>query len=140
MKAKGGNTKTLNPGKEQFLTIIFKYMETIIDNLYIHYMIKDLNYVCSRNSFRNGLDRESENFRMPDETQFISFVHFFGDSHIFQRKKNWFPLKKKKSYIYRNKICQLFMPNIIMLMKLIYLEDIIQLNQLLELINPSLSC
>lgn len=62
-------------------------METIIDKLYIHYMTKDLNDVCSRNSFRNGLDRELEDFRMPDKTQFSSFVHFFSESDIFQIKK-----------------------------------------------------
>lgn len=62
-------------------------METIIDKLYIPNMTKDLNYVCSRNSFRSGFDRESEDFRMPDEAQFTYFVHFFSDSDIFQSKK-----------------------------------------------------
>lgn len=96
-------------------------------------MIKDLNNVYTRNSFRNGLDRQSEDFRMPDETQFTSFVHFFDDSDIFRSKKEFIPCeeKKKKSYIYRNKIYQLIVPNIIILMKLIYLENIIPLNQLL---------
>lgn len=60
-------------------------------------MIKDLNNVCSRNSLMNGLDRQSEDFRMPDETQFTSFVHFFDDSDFFRVKKNLFPLKKKKA-------------------------------------------
>lgn len=78
------------------MTIISKYMETTIDKLYIYYMTKDLNDVCSRNSFRNGLDRESEDFRMPDETQFSSFVHFFSDSDIFQSKKELIPFEEKK--------------------------------------------
>lgn len=68
---------------------------------------------------------------MPDETQFTSFVHFFNDNDIFQSKKEFIPFEEKKSYIYRNRIYQLFMPNIIILMKLIYLGNIIPLNQLL---------
>lgn len=103
-------------------------------------MTNDLNDVCSRNSFRNSLDRESVDFRIPDETQFTSFVHFFSDSDIFQSKKEFIPFEEKKNYIHRNKIYQFFMPNIITLMKLIYLENVIPLNQLLQLINPSPSC
>lgn len=72
-------------------------METIIDHLYIHYMTKDFNDVCFRNSFRNGLDKESEDFRMPDETQFTSFVHFFNDGDIFQSKKEFIPFEEKKA-------------------------------------------
>lgn len=99
-KRRGATLKHGRKKPPQLLTIISKYMETIIDKLYIHYMTKDLNDVCSRNSFRNGLDRESEDFRMPDETQFSSFVHFFSESDIFQIKKKNNSLWRKEKATY----------------------------------------
>lgn len=45
---------------------------------------------------RSCLGRESKIFRMPDETQFTSLVHFCSDSNILHRKEVLLLSEEKK--------------------------------------------
>lgn len=92
--------------------------------------MKEFNDLCSRNSGIAMIGIQRILGCLMKHNSHLLYISSMTMT-FFRVKKNLFLLKKKKSYIYRNKIYQLFMPNIIILMKLIYLGNIIPLNQLL---------